>query len=71
MRSIIGYDGCAIHKGDRVELSPACDLWMMGARYGTVTFVGNLRAHVVLDKVDDKVLTVTGDLLRRVEGERG
>ena len=23
-------------KGERVELHPACDMWMRGARYGTV-----------------------------------
>lgn len=27
--------------GSRVELSPACDLWMRGAKYGTVTKVYN------------------------------
>lgn len=25
--------------GDRIELHPACDLWMMGARYGNVVKV--------------------------------
>lgn len=35
----IGYDGNGIRKGDRVQLHPATDLWMSGARYGTVTRV--------------------------------
>jgi len=28
--------GQNIKRGSRVELSPACDLWMQGARFGTV-----------------------------------
>ena len=35
--------------GDRIELHPACDLWMRGARFGTVTrvlTVGRLRVKM-------------------------
>lgn len=31
-----GYDGVSYGVGDRVELHPGCDLWMRGARFGTV-----------------------------------
>lgn len=37
-------------KGDRVELHPATDWWMRGAKYGTVTRVGKEYVHVALDK---------------------
>ena len=35
--------------GQRVELSPACDLWMMGARFGTVRKIVNGRVCVKMD----------------------
>lgn len=35
--------------GDRIELHPATDLWMRGARYGTVVKVGRKWVHVKLD----------------------
>jgi hypothetical protein len=35
--------------GDRVELHPATDMWMRGARFGTVTKVGRRWLHVRLD----------------------
>ena len=31
---VTGFDGKIIKTGDRVELHPACDLWMQGARFG-------------------------------------
>lgn len=37
-------------KGDRVELHPGMDLWMMGARFGTVAKVTSRSVHVKLDK---------------------
>lgn len=36
--------------GDRVELHPATDLWMRGARFGTVVSVGRLMLRVKLDR---------------------
>jgi len=36
--------------GDRVEHHPASDLWMRGARYGTVTRVGKALVWVQNDK---------------------
>lgn len=40
-------------KGDRVELSPACDLWMRGARFGTIVgFIGPSSAPSYQIKMD-------------------
>lgn len=36
--------------GQRVELHPATDLWMMGARFGVVTLIGRKYVHVKLDR---------------------
>lgn len=35
--------------GERVELHPATDLFMRGARYGTVVFIGRRLVSVALD----------------------
>lgn len=43
------YQGRLIRIGDRIELHPACDLWMRGARFGTVTNVTRLYVAVQLD----------------------
>lgn len=37
--------------GSRVELSPGCDLWMRGARFGTVDRIDEKR-RVILVKMD-------------------
>ena len=51
---VIGYDGKTYTVGDRVEVHPGTDLWMMGARYGTVQSIvpteGD-RVRVEMDKV--------------------
>lgn len=31
-----GYDGIALAIGDRIEIHPATDLWMRGAKYGVI-----------------------------------
>lgn len=36
--------------GDRVELHPATDLWMRGARFGTVKSVGRKFVRVEIDR---------------------
>lgn len=36
--------------GDRVELHPATDAWMMGDRYGDVVKVGAKLVHVRMDR---------------------
>ena len=51
---VTGYDGSTFEVGDRVEIHPGCDLWMMGARFGTVVGVVPTsmdRVRVELDKV--------------------
>lgn len=49
---LIGYDGKSFSVGDRVELHPGMDLWMRGAKYGTVHSVSltpNDRVKVRMD----------------------
>jgi hypothetical protein len=43
------------HAGDRVELHPACDMWMRGARFGTVAKVGRKLLTVDIDMLGRKV----------------
>ena len=51
--------------GDRVQLHPATDLWMQGARYGTVVRTTSLRVHVKLD-VTQRIVKFPGDLLEHI-----
>jgi len=54
MTDVIGYDGKTFRVGDRVEIHPGTDLWMMGARYGTVvgsSLTSEDRVRVEMDKV--------------------
>lgn len=37
--------------GDRVELHPGTDLWMRGARYGTVMRIGRDKLTVNVDQL--------------------
>lgn len=48
--------------GDRVEMHPATDLWMRGARFGNVVKVGRTRVHVKLDKLPRPVEVAPSDL---------
>lgn len=41
-----GYDGHAFTVGHRVEIHPSTDLWMRGARFGTVKRLGPKYRHV-------------------------
>jgi hypothetical protein len=36
--------------GDRVEIHPACDAWMMGDRFGTIVKIGRQYLHVKMDR---------------------
>lgn len=36
--------------GDRVQLHPATDAWMMGDRFGTVIKIGRELLHVRMDR---------------------
>jgi hypothetical protein len=52
MRVYAGRDGFEItdfKKGDRIEMHPATDLWMRGARYGEIVQVGRKNLKVKLD----------------------
>ena len=65
---IIGYDGQPYGIGDRVEIHPGTDLWMMGARYGEVvgtSITSDDRVHVVMDKVPG-IRSDTADLFQKV-----
>lgn len=39
-----------LKKDQRVEISPACDAWMQGDRYGTVVKIGRKYAHLKMDR---------------------
>jgi hypothetical protein len=52
--------------GQRIELSPACDLWMRGARFGNVAKIGRKFVTVKLDHWP-RPLRFTADLLRFVD----
>ena len=70
MISVYGYDGSCYGVGDRVELHPATDLWMRGARYGIVRRMSstrNDRVHVELDKLPGHIFAGSADTFRRVE----
>lgn len=50
-----------VKEKDRVQLHPGTDLWMRGARFGTVVKVGrNKRVQVLLD-VNDRVVWLHQD----------
>ena len=51
--------------GDRVELHPACDLWMRGARFGNVVKIGRKKVTVFVDHpAVRRDLPFSPDLLR-------
>lgn len=49
--------------GERIELHPATDLWMSGARYGTVEKVTACAVHVRLDA--GRLVKLRPDLIQR------
>lgn len=53
-------------KDMRVELHPATDLWMAGARYGTVISTGRTRVTVKLDRLT-RPRRIAPELLRPVQ----
>lgn len=36
--------------GNRVQLHPATDAWMMGDRFGQVVHIGKFLVHVLMDR---------------------
>jgi len=64
-----GYDGTEYNVGDRVELHPGTDLWMRGARYGTVvgmSLTPNDRVKVEVDKLPGRKFSGSEDTFRLV-----
>lgn len=57
---VYGYDGLGYTVGDRVELHPGTDLWMRGARYGSVVGMSLTPDDRVRVKVDATGRTVSG-----------
>lgn len=55
--------------GDRIQLSPSTDRWMMGDRYGLVTKVGTKYLHVLMDK-SNKTVTIAPSLVSPVSPMR-
>lgn len=53
--------------GDRVELHPATDLWMRGARYGTVIRVGRTVLTITSDQLGRSVRVSPANIGRIVE----
>lgn len=69
-RALTGYDGKGYGVGDRVELHPGTDLWMRGARFGTVegtSLTPKDRVKVRLDR-GDRLVAGSEDTFRRAEG---
>ena len=64
MSDVKGYDGRTYKVGDRVELHPGCDLWMRGARYGTVMNMEGEEVRVELDKLPSRKFLVAPDRRR-------
>lgn len=69
-QTVYGYDGSGYGVGDRVELHPGTDLWMRGARYGTVVGLSLTpadRVRVRLDKQPGRVFAGHADTFRRID----
>ena len=67
MGTVTGYDGNGYGKGDRVEIHPGTDLWMRGARYGTVVGIIDTRddrVRVRLDKVPGRLFSGPAERFR-------
>ena len=67
--TVYGYDGLAYGAGDRVELHPGTDLWIRGARFGTVVRISSTpkdRVHVLVDRTQRKV-SGSADTFRRAD----
>ena len=70
MTTAYGYDGNGYMTGDRVELHPGTDLWMRGARFGTVRGISLTpadRVRVELDKRPGQLFASYSESFRRVQ----
>ena len=61
--SALDGNGTAIRKGMRVEIAPHYDLWMRGARFGTVTRVYHVESRRLdpKDSLDRDMLAIRMD----------
>jgi hypothetical protein len=67
--TVYGYDGNGYQVGDRVEIHPGTDLWMRGARYGTVIRMSSTpadRVHVRMDKLPGRTYAGHQDTFRKI-----
>ena len=67
---LTGYDGNGYDVGDRVEIHPATDLWMRGARYGVVvrkSLTPADRVHVRMDKLAHRTFAGHEDTFKRID----
>lgn len=72
MKTLIDYEGNTLGIGSRVELHPACDLWMRGARFGNVHSIkednGTTVALVRMDHPQvRKLQRIPAELLRATQ----
>ena len=58
--------GQHVYPGDRVEVSPGLDVWMMGDRYGTVIKVTNRRVTCIMHRSGKVRRFAPGDIYRVV-----
>jgi len=50
--------------GDRVEIQPYLDAWMMGDRYGDIVKIGRSKLHVRMDR-SGRTLRITARQVAR------
>lgn len=70
LRTVYGYDANGYSRGDRVELHPGCDLWMRGAKYGTVLAIVDTKrdqVRVELDRFPGRRFSGPADRFRRID----
>lgn len=66
----VGWDGTQIFVDSRVEIHPGTDMWMRGARYGTVTRIVPTpedRVRVRMDALPRQTFTAPVDRFRRID----
>lgn len=63
-RNLVSVSQYWFKTGDRIQLHPATDLWMMGARYGVITRIYKTVDHVQiqLDATGKKVKVSRDDI---------
>lgn len=67
--TVTGFDGNGYSIGDRVQLHPGTDMWMRGAKFGTVvgfSLTPNDRVHVELDLIPNRKYSGSADTFKIV-----